>query len=204
MTLEEKRNYMVQLEWDFFQQVQNEGGRADCQNTPHTFYIMRKSQFDAWPETLINCYLNDLKKAKAEGRNPVMEKYAWMMKYTAPHQFKNIYHLLPAVPEENQSIINQILQIQLTWMEEYKAAYPKVSSGNRAVKKEQAAAGNASFETYLWGELCTYSHQTLSVYLDYIKELAAAGKNLVLLTMEYTVEKYGCRNLEEAEAWRRR
>ena len=39
-TLVEK---IVNLEWEAFDQVDNEGGRADCQDDFQTFSIMRKS-----------------------------------------------------------------------------------------------------------------------------------------------------------------
>ena len=37
MTTEEKKKELIELEWSFFQAVQNEGRRADCQNDPETF-----------------------------------------------------------------------------------------------------------------------------------------------------------------------
>ena len=36
---------IVDIEWAFFDQVQNIGGRADCQDDYPTFLIMRKRQF---------------------------------------------------------------------------------------------------------------------------------------------------------------
>lgn len=39
---------IVQLEWDFFQQVHHIDGRASCQDDFETFYLQRKSQFEAF------------------------------------------------------------------------------------------------------------------------------------------------------------
>ena len=44
---------IVKQEWDFFQQVNNEGGRADCQDNWETFLIMRTAQYDPWPMKLL-------------------------------------------------------------------------------------------------------------------------------------------------------
>ena len=74
MTTEEKKKELIELEWSFFQAVQNEGRRADCQNDPETFYIMRKSQFDSWNAALIDSYLTDLRNRNAAGENPIAEK----------------------------------------------------------------------------------------------------------------------------------
>ena len=75
MTIEEKKERIIKKEWNFFQQVENEGGRASCQEDPETFFIMRRSQFCAWPEELLNSYEADLTEAAAAGRNPLAEKY---------------------------------------------------------------------------------------------------------------------------------
>ena len=54
MTLTEKKQQLIDLEWQFFQGVHNEGGRADCQNNLPTFRLMRGSQFAPWPEALVD------------------------------------------------------------------------------------------------------------------------------------------------------
>lgn len=200
ITLEDKRNMIVALEWFFFQNVHNEGGRADCQDEPETFYVMRKSQFDAWPEYLIESYLQDLQVAKLTERNPVAEKYAWMMKDTALEQFQSIQDLLPEISPEALNLINSIVCIQLQWMDEYVALYPHIASRNRITRNQNTHGGFTSFETYLRGELCTYSLQTLKNYLKYIHFCQGKGINLVCLTMEYTVQKYGYQNISEADS----
>lgn len=90
-------NALVEREWNFFQDTHNMGGRASCQNDPATFAIMRKSQFVCWPMDALQAYAADLDQALAEGRNPVMEKYAYMMRRTHPAEFAAMAHLLPSV-----------------------------------------------------------------------------------------------------------
>ena len=41
---------LVGAEWAFFQNVNNVGGRASCQDMPQTFSVMRRSQFAIWPD----------------------------------------------------------------------------------------------------------------------------------------------------------
>ena len=66
---------IIQLEWDMFQQLVNLDGRASRQDDPDEFAVMRQSQFSAWDPQVITSYLNDLQKAKMEGRNLVFEKH---------------------------------------------------------------------------------------------------------------------------------
>ena len=94
MTKQEKIEKLIQMEWEDFQKVNNEGGRASCQDDPETFFIMRRSHFAPWTEELIDCVLADMNRAHEQGRNLVMEKYAWMMASTAPEQFKKLHHFL--------------------------------------------------------------------------------------------------------------
>ena len=51
---------IISREWDFFDKVQNKGGRAGCQDDFETFNIMRKSQFLAWNEETLKNYLEVL------------------------------------------------------------------------------------------------------------------------------------------------
>ena len=48
MTKQEKIEKLIQMEWEDFQKVNNEGGRASCQDDPETFFIMRRSHFAPW------------------------------------------------------------------------------------------------------------------------------------------------------------
>lgn len=44
---------IAEAEWKLFEQVHNIGGRASCQDSPDTFFIMRSSQLMAWSEGAI-------------------------------------------------------------------------------------------------------------------------------------------------------
>ena len=199
MTLNEKKEALIKTEWELFHNVNNEGGKADCQNDPETFAIMRRSQFVCWSEELVESWHNDLICAKKEGRNLLSEKYAWMMKYTAPFEFGRISHLLRFPSIASEEMIDEIVETEVKWMEEYEKAYPYMSSGNRPVHSSDDSEYVTSFETYLRGELHTYSEKTLKLYLEMIKKLKSEGKSLSLTVMDAMVKAYGYKNLDDAE-----
>ena len=57
-----------------------------------------------------------------------------------------------------------------------------------------------SFETYLWGELATYSLDTLERYAAYVAGLAREGVSLNAMILQNMVARYGYGSAEEAEA----
>lgn len=75
-------NEIIKIEWSFFQETNNAGGRASCQNNFSEFYLMRSAQWEIYPEEILELILNELNDAYLNGRNLVVEKYARMMKYT--------------------------------------------------------------------------------------------------------------------------
>ena len=86
---------IVELEWQQFQKVQNEGGRASCQDNRPTFNIMRTSQFLVWKMEILESYYQDLQDAESKGWNLLTEKYARMMESTAPVQYEQLKERLP-------------------------------------------------------------------------------------------------------------
>lgn len=92
-----------------FDKVQNIGGRASCRMTKPTFFLMRSSQLMAWTPAMQQSYLRDLREAQAQGRNPLSEKYGYMMERTSPAEFARIRHQLPARDPEKDRKIDRIL-----------------------------------------------------------------------------------------------
>ena len=199
-TLEEKKERLIDMEWEMFHEVKNEGGPADCQNDPETFRIMRRSQFACWDEDLVDSYTMDLVHARSVGRNLPAEKYAWMMASTAPEEFAAISHLLEKPTEKTVRLIEEIVSQEVEWMAEYEEKYPVFSLGNRELRTSSDTPEETSFETYLRGELYTWSSETVGLYREFIRRIKEEGKNLALLTMETMVKSYGYRDLDEAES----
>lgn len=198
-TKEELVDYMVSLEWQAFDEVQNQGGRADCQDDWSTFSIMRKSQYLAWPKTLVIQYIRDFKTANDKHWNLITEKYGRMMKTTCPAEYAKICDKLPTLTAAQENIIEQIVKIQVSWMEQFAEEYPNMAFNSRSIHTSEDNPYNTSYETYLRGELSTYSHETLKMYGAFVVDLARTGENLAKIIMTNTAILYGYESLEYAE-----
>ncbi len=191
---------IVALEWELFDQVQNRGGRADCQDNKETFEIMRSSQLMAWNIPLRESWLADLQAAQAAGRNPLSEKYGYMMERTSPAEYAQIAHLLPVRSPEKERQIDFICRAHVIWQEKVAAKYPHLAGRGRPIRRTEDDLARTSFETYLWGELATYSEKTLAIFADYIRELMYTGHNLCEMILANTAQYYGYDSIEAAEA----
>jgi len=193
-------NEIIIREWEMFQQVNNVGGRAPCQDDRKTFAVMRKSQFETWPKEILQSYLDDLKAAKAVGRNLVMEKYAHMMAYTHPREYEGFKDLLPSISPETAAQIEKIVLAHVYWKQSLEGKYPNLNNQGRPLTSDQDSPWVTSFETYLRGELQTYSAKTVALYSNYIEECQQAGRNLAEENLRAIIKSYGYQSLEEAEA----
>lgn len=191
---------LVRLEWEAFDQVDNEGGRADCQDDFNTFTIMRTSQYYNWTEEMLRSYIHDFHVANDRGWNLITEKYGRMMESTAPQRFMEIKDSFPAVCEEKKAIIEEIVKIQVSWMEEFAQRYPKAAGNARSIHTYEDNPFNTSYETYLRGEISTYSDETLDLYGRFIARLCQEGCNLAEMTMYNTAILYGYESLEDLES----
>ena len=190
---------IITLEWQAFDKVQNEGGRANCQEDFDTFQLMRAAQCQSWDPATLMSYFGDLQQAQQVGRNLVQEKYARMMASTAPEQYASFAHTLPALSDWQRSTIERIVAQQLAWRLAFAAQYPFMSSQSRLIRSEEDTPYATSFETYLRGELGTYSPATLTAYQQMIENIADEGENITTITMRHTAKRYGYANLDAAE-----
>ncbi len=190
---------LVSLEWEAFDRVENEGGRADCQDDWNTFSIMRKSQYQAWTKEMLKSYISDFHMAQDRGWNLITEKYGRMMESTAPVRYAQLKGSFPEIPEMKKEIIEEIVRIQVGWMEEFAKEYPKAAGNARSIHTSEDTPFNTSYETYLRGELSTYSDQTLDLYGRFIARLLTENKNLAKIIMSNTASLYGYASLEDLE-----
>ena len=191
---------IVLHEWHQFDKVKNEGGRADCQDDWNTFSIMRKSQYNAWTDELLESYLADLIEAEEKGWNLIMEKYARMMESTTPARYKELEKDLPVRSPERIAIQEEIIKIQVEWMEEFADEYPKMAGNARSIHTKEDNPFNTSYETYLRGELGTYSERTLLLYGRFVVSLKKEDENLAYNIMNNTAKLYGYSSVEDAES----
>lgn len=189
---------IAKAEFEAFDKVKNEGGRAGCQNNWPTFKVMRMSQYMTWTEDMLLQYLYEFKTNYANGRNMIEEKYARMMASTAPLEYARFADRLPPLSEEKKGIIEQIVMLQVNWMEEFASEYPNLAGNARMIHTTEDLPYDTSYETYLRGELGTYSDRMLELYGRYIVEHARNGKNVAREIMENTIHFYGYKDLNEA------
>lgn len=199
MNKDELVKAIVELEWNAFDKVKNAGGRADCQNDWNTFSVMRKSQYLAWPENLLESFYVDFVEANARGWNLITEKYGRMMESTVPEEYEAIKEQFPPCSERKRAIVDQIAALQVEWMEEFAKEYPHMAGNARSIHSSEDTPYNTSYETYLKGELLTYSDRTLGLYGNWIVELERNNENLARIIMNNTALLYGYESLEAAE-----
>ncbi len=191
---------IAKAEFEAFDKVQNEGGRASCQNNWPTFKVMRMSQYMTWTEDMLLQYLYEFKTNYEHGRNMVEEKYARMMESTAPEDYATFADQLPTLSKEKKAIMEQVIGLQVKWMEEFALAYPNLAEDARRIHTSEDLPDDTSYETYLRGELGTYSDRMLEMYGRYIVAHAQENKNVAREIMENTVHFYGYQSLDAANA----
>ena len=196
---EELIDRIINEEWKQFDKVNNEGGRAGCQDNWTEFRIMRKSQFDNWNEAMLESYCRDVTEAAQKGWNLLTEKYARMMESTDPAGYARLKDQLPERSPERLKEQDEVVEIQVGWMEALAKKYPKVAGNARSIRSESDSRYNTSYETYLRGELSTYSDETFHLYRDYILDLQKKGENLAMDVIARSANMYGYRDLDEAE-----
>ncbi len=190
---------IIKLEFEAFDKVKNKGGRAACQNNYPFFYIMRKSQYLTWTDEMLKAILEQWRYNKSVGWNMITEKYGRMMEWTAKDEYDAIKDNFPKRSEKVINIVDNIAKIQVQWMEEFRKEFPNLADNARDITSDNDNEYNTSYETYLKGELLTYSDELIGLYAQFIVDLSKAGKNLAYMTIENTAHLQGYKTLEEAE-----
>ncbi|MBN1364559.1 MAG: DUF4125 family protein [Syntrophaceae bacterium] len=160
-------------------------GQSSCQNYPESFKLHRKAQFSCWSRETLESYLRDLEKANGKGINLMTHKYARMD------------DLIP--PLNSNPLIDAIVGYQCAWQRAMVKKYPGIMSGGRPLSSAEDSAFLTSFETYLRGELETYSDATLELLNKDILSKKAQGINMAEELYLYLVKEKGYDSLDEAE-----
>lgn len=189
---------IARMEFEAFDKVKNEGGRAECQDDWDTFRIMRVSQYTTWTDEMLVQYAVDFSLAKDRGWNPIMEKYGRMEESTSPEEWDKIKDRFPVIPPEKKQIMEEIIKIQVAWMEAFAKEYPGLASHARRIHTSEDMPWDTSYETYLRGEIGTYSDKMLKLYGQFIVGMVKSGDNLAYRIMNETIHMYGYSSFEEA------
>ncbi|MCR4584484.1 MAG: DUF4125 family protein [Lachnospiraceae bacterium] len=195
MTKDELIEKIVLEEWKQFDKTINEGGRADCQDNWETFSVMRKSQYLVWDESLLRSFYKDL----TSGRNLITEKYGRMMESTAPARYEEIKDNFPVLSEERRQLQEGIIAVQVGMMESFAARFPKMAGNARSIHTSEDTEFDTSYETYLRGEISTYSDETLLGYGRLLAAFAKDGRNIAYEIMNNTARLLGYAGVEDAE-----
>lgn len=195
------RDWITAYEWEMFQNTRNVGGRADCQNDKDTFFRMRRAQFDAWSDEAAESYLQDLEKAVREHRNLVAEKYLRMMKNTFPEEYEAQKDCLPQVTPEKKALVEEICAEMIAQTSDIRRAFPNVGETGRPLYSEEDGGGVTSVQTYMTGELLTYSERTLRLLRDHLFAMKRSGQSLAEEITRRSVCSAGFATLEEAERY---
>ncbi len=197
---EELVDRIVKLEFEAFDKVKNEGGRAYCQNDWPTFSIMRKSQYLTWNTQMLMQYFYDFTREYRCGHNLITEKYGRMMESTAPEQYEKLKEHFPTLSEEKKTIIEQIVGLQMSMMEAFAEEHPQTAANARSLHTYEDNIINTSYETYLRGEISTYSDKMLQLYGAYVVQAVTGNNNIARCIMENTAKLYGFEDLDTFES----
>ena len=95
-------------------------------------------------------------------------------------------------------MIEKIAAIVLGWEEELFRKYPLVLRQGRPIRSSSDTLFVTSLETYLKGELATYSLKTLKLYHEHLVKEQSENINGSEITLAQTIKQYGFHSLEEA------
>lgn len=188
---------ILEKEWNYFSNLDNMGGRASCQDNKEDFTIMRKAQWLTFNEETLKSYWEDLNSAK----NPLFEKYIRMMKYTDPFEYSKRSVILEKISPEKEELVAKIMSIYMEWEKEFFLRFPIYASMGRVLYSYQDDEEETSIETYLRGELYSYSEKTLSLYFNYINKMYKEGKNLAMENMDNIAKFQGFTDSADVEAY---
>ena len=188
---------ILEKEWKYFSNLNNIGGRADCQDNREDFIIMRKSQWETFNEETLLSYLEDLNSKN----NPLFQKYAQMMKYNSPEEYEKIKDILEKASDEKTDLVNKIMFIYMEWEKEFFERYPIFSSMGRPLYSSEDDNIETSIETYLRGELLSYSEKTLKLYLNYVIDNKEKNINLAIKKMDNLARMQGFNDSDEVEEY---
>ena len=86
--------------------------------------------------------------------------------------------------------------MQMSMTDEFGKEYPGLSGNARSFYSVDDNLYNTSYETYLRGEISTYSDKMLQLYGRYVVEFLQSGKNIAKETIENTAKLYGFDDLD--------
>ena len=190
---------LLDLEWRLFDAAPQAGQRPARPEDREVFCMFRSAQLSVWSPELRESWQQDLLAAQAEGRNPINEKYIYILERVDRKQYNALNLGLPAASMEKLWLVDWICSAEVVWQEALAQKYPHLTQNSRAIHTSADARENVSFETFLRGELMCCSVNTLRLYARQVEKAQKAGRNLCEAMLENTVRQLGYASLEAAE-----
>lgn len=176
---------ITDIELKMFLDVSPAPTEDDCRQHTELFKLHRRAQFSPWSKKTLESYLKDLHQAVESGTNLIATKYLRMQGQ------------IPAV--NTNPLISEIADIQLEWQTQMVEKYPKLMTRARPISQDKDSTVCTSFETYLKGELETYSNRTLALLSLDIQRYRENDTNMSEQLYHYLVKHMGYASLEQAE-----
>lgn len=173
---------IVDREWLQFTNTINIGQRSYCQDQKSSFYLSRKAYLNIYDEEILSSYLSDLETAERKGIHLVTQKYAYMMESTDIENFNKIKDQILPLSDKKSNIVESIMYIYVQWLKELEQS--EGDKGSRPLFSTSDSVNSTSAETYMRGELKSYSDMTLVKILGFFLSHAGLGNNLVLQNLE--------------------
>ena len=171
---------ILNIELDMFLSVP--AVNKECQESPGSFKLVRRSALETWAASTLRSYLGDLTEASREDRNLMTEKYA---RIDGHIPFMSI-----------NPVLDKIIKIIIGFRSELTQKYPRLLSSQ---VDSGYTYGVPNFEIYLRAELETYSNETLDFYFQDVSEALADGRSILEETYSRMFQKLGYQSIEEAE-----
>ena len=123
------------------------------------------------------------------------------MKYNSPEEYEKIKDILEKPTKIKINLVNEIMSIYMEWEKEFFEKYPIFSSMGRPLYSSEDNDIETSIETYLRGELLSYSEKTLKLYLDYIIVNKEKNMNLAIKNMDNLAKMQGFNDSDDVEEY---
>ena len=118
------------------------------------------------------------------------------MESTDPAAYAALAPYLPPISAQKRTLVEALVSRQVECLSRFAARYPHVAARMRPLRTAMDTREATSFETYLRGELSTYSVDTL---LCLSAQLARQGDSYGERIMAETAAGYGYADVNELE-----
>lgn len=174
---------LLVLEWGLFDAVEGLEGRASCQDDARSFFVYRLAQYLAFPFSFAHMALDDVRRLRGQGRNPVFEKYARMMAATDHDRYQSTWiHVLPAVSPVRACALRELEQALAPFS---RAASQEMPAATAHARVETSLPQRVSAADYLLGEVSPYSLRTIWLLRDALRDMGKSDVNPILDAYAY-------------------